>query len=129
MPKYDVVKVTEALTFLKAGELPQNEIARKCGMGVSTLQRHAELYRRGERPDVDVGELPPARLISPPSGYRHRGSKDTRKAGRSLSDYLAGMLRDADVFEARAAALRLEAEELEAEAMSLREAADRLRGV
>ncbi|WP_420381658.1 hypothetical protein [Novosphingobium sp.] len=66
MPKYDVTSVTKALNLIKAGELPQAEIARLCDMGVSTLQRHVVEYMKGNRPDIDVGELSPRRAVSAP---------------------------------------------------------------
>lgn len=129
MPKYDVAKVTQALTMLKAGELSQADIALQCGMGLSTLQRHADEYRKGNRPEVDVGELPGVRAAASPRPRQAVRTPFLKEAslGRILAERGAGLEREAEAMEAQAKQHARMAERMAAQARVLREAAETLK--
>lgn len=128
MPKYDVAKVTEALLLVKAGELSQAEIAQRCGIGLSSLQRYADRYRKGDLPGVDVGELPPPRATSPARPRSPKGPPlKEASLDRILAERGAVMEREAEDMEAQAAEHSKMAERMAAQAKVLREAAEVLR--
>lgn len=131
MPRYDVDAITKALLRWKAQDASQEQIAAECGIGVSTLSRHITEYRAGNRPDIQVGELP-----APRSG----GARGQRRAsagnaslvrvtqGLSAATHADRMASDAAAMEDEAGRLEAEAERLRADAGKLREAATLLSG-
>jgi hypothetical protein len=135
MPKYDATKVQEALLLVKE-RVPYNEIAERTGMGRSTLDRHVQEYRNGNRPDVDVGELPAAKS-GPSKGGASARPKPTRagtalasalRVGRTAADFASEMLREAASKEEEAGRLAEAVEELKEDAIKLRATAAMLRG-
>lgn len=128
MPRYDASKVQEALQFVK-DQVPHQEIVDRTGIGLSTLSRHITEYRAGNRPDVDVGELPPAK------SNPNRGRKGARGGGaslvrltqhRSVATRADEMRADAGVLLEEAGRLDAESNRLKAEAQKLNDAADLL---
>lgn len=122
MPKYNVAKVTEALRLVKEGQLSQQEIAQATGIGISTLSRHITEYRAGNRPDVNVGDLPEPRT-SPQTSRPKAPKASLDRVARGFQDYGRQLEQDAQTMADLAAKTRAEAEHLEAQAEKLREAA------
>lgn len=122
MPKYDVAKVTDALQMVKEG-VPQQTIAERTGIGLSTLSRHITAYRAGERPDIDVGELPPPKSTPPTRTGKPASLRRIVEEHGSASTHASRMARDAAAMETEAGRLEGEAARLRGEAERLKKAA------
>lgn len=122
MPKYDVAKVTEALRLVKEGQLSQQDISSRTGIGLSTLSRHITEYRAGNRPDVDVGDLPEPRS-APPANRPRAPKASLDRVARGFQDYGKQLEQDAETMESLAEKTQQEADHLKAQAEKLREAA------
>ena len=121
MPKYDVAKVTAALRLVQEGKLTREEIARKVGIGSSTIERHVSEYHAGNPPDIDIGPLPEPRVT-----VARKARAEADSGGASLQAILAEQIRLRREEAARLREGAKRADALDAEVAILEETARRL---
>lgn len=117
----DLDRITTALRMVKEGRTYKDASA-ETGLGESTIERHIQQYRLGNRPEIDVGELPGPRARG---GVRKGGAASLVRIQERLSasTHAERMAADAAAMEDEAGRLEVEAVRLRQDAAALRKAA------